>query len=95
MSERRDLLVSIANEIKTYRKGEIDQPTPEHVDRWASQFTPANQIAFLREFNHVIKQTFLKLRIKKKITRKNMKFRMIKIRLFIMFLIFKLKGKIS
>lgn len=59
MSERRDLLVSIANEIKTYRKGEIDQPTPEHVDRWASQFTPANQIAFLREFNHVIKQTFL------------------------------------
>ncbi|WP_082592128.1 phosphoribosyltransferase-like protein [Stenotrophomonas nitritireducens] len=59
MSERRDLLVSIANEIKTYREGEIAQPTPEHVDRWASQFTPANQVAFLREFNHVIKQTFI------------------------------------
>ncbi len=59
MSERRDLLVSIANEIRTYREGEIAQPTPEHVDRWASQFTPANQLAFLREFNHVIKQTFI------------------------------------
>ena len=59
MSERRDLLVSIANEIRTYREGEIAQPTPEHVDRWASQFTPTNQLAFLREFDHVIKQTFI------------------------------------
>ncbi|MFZ2754534.1 MAG: hypothetical protein WAZ48_13955 [Lysobacteraceae bacterium] len=59
MSERKDLLVSIANDIKTYREGEILQPTPDHVDRWVSQFTPVNQLAFLREFNHVVKQTFL------------------------------------
>lgn len=59
MSERSDLLVSITNEIRAYREGEIAQPTPEHVDRWVSQFTPTNQLAFLREFNHVIKQTFL------------------------------------
>jgi hypothetical protein len=65
MSERDDLLVSVANEIKTYRKGELPEPTPEHVDRWLHQFTPAQQLPFLREFAHVIEQTF--------ITRKNVK----------------------
>lgn len=58
MSERDDLLVSIANEIKTYREGDLPEPTPEHVDRWLHQFTPAQQLPFLREFEHVIKQTF-------------------------------------
>lgn len=58
MSERDDLLVSVANEIRTYRKGDLPEPTPEHVDRWLRQFTPAQQLPFLREFNHVIKQTF-------------------------------------
>jgi hypothetical protein len=65
MSERDDLLVSVANEIKTYRRGELPEPTPEHVDRWLHQFTPAQQLPFLREFAHVIEQTF--------ITRKNVK----------------------
>ncbi|MEQ6328920.1 hypothetical protein VLF92_11385 [Pseudomonas chengduensis] len=65
MSERDDLLVSVANEIKTYRKEDLPEPTPEHVDRWLSQFTPAQQLPFLREFDHVIKRTF--------ITRRNVK----------------------
>lgn len=65
MSERDDLLASIANEIKTYRRGELPEPTPAHVDRWVSQFTPANQLALLREFDHVMKQSF--------ITKKNVK----------------------
>lgn len=59
MSKRDDLLVSIANTIKSYRKGELDEPTSAHVDRWASQFTPANQLPFLQEFNHVLKQSFV------------------------------------
>ncbi|WP_412548949.1 hypothetical protein Q2T91_16165 [Ralstonia pseudosolanacearum] len=59
MSERDDLLVSVANEIKTYRKGDLPEPTPEHVDRWLRQFTRAQQLPFLREFEHVIKQTFI------------------------------------
>lgn len=58
MSERDDLLVSVANEIKTYREGDFLGPTPDHVDRWLHQFTPAQQLPFLREFEHVIKQTF-------------------------------------
>lgn len=57
MSERDDLLASVANTIKTYRVGEIE-PTPEHVDRWLNQFTPAQQLPFLREFDHVLKQGF-------------------------------------
>lgn len=65
MSERDDLLVSVANEIRTYRKGDLPEPTPEHVGRWLHQFTPAQQLPFLREFDYVIKQTFC--------TRKNMK----------------------
>ena len=65
MSERDDLLASVANEIRTYRKGDLPEPTPEHVDRWLHQFTPAQQLPFLREFEHVIKQTFF--------TRKNVK----------------------
>lgn len=59
MSERDDLLASVADTIKTYRKGELPEPTPEHVDRWLRQFTPAQQLPFLREFDHVIKQGFL------------------------------------
>lgn len=59
MSERDDLLVSVANEIKTYRKEDLPEPTPDHVDHWLHQFTPEQQLPFLREFNHVIKQTFI------------------------------------
>jgi len=58
MSERDDLLASVAETIKTYRKGELPEPTPEHVDRWVHQFTPAQQLPFLREFNHVIEHSF-------------------------------------
>lgn len=59
MGERDDLLASAANTIKTYRSGELNEPTPAHVDRWLSQFTPTNQLPLLREFDHVMKQTFL------------------------------------
>ena len=58
MSERDDLLVSVAHTIKTYRKDDLPEPTPEHVDRWLNQFTPAQQLPFLREFAHVIEKSF-------------------------------------
>jgi hypothetical protein len=44
MTERADLISSVADTIQTYRKGELTAPTPEHVDRWLSQFTPAQQL---------------------------------------------------
>lgn len=59
MDERNILLTSIAKEIETYRQGEIIKPTATHVDRWVNQFTPEYQLPFLREFEHVIKQTFI------------------------------------
>ncbi|NRA21145.1 MAG: hypothetical protein HRU05_11760 [Oceanospirillaceae bacterium] len=58
MNERDDLLVSVAKVISEYRKNDLAAPTPEHVDRWLHQFTPDQQLPFLREFEHVIKKTF-------------------------------------
>lgn len=60
MTERDDLLASVANVIRTYRAEDLPEPTAEHVDRWLHQFTPDQQLPFLREFDHVIKQTFIK-----------------------------------
>lgn len=59
MSELDDLLNSISETIKTYRQGELPESTPQHVQRWANQFTIANQTPFLREINHVLKKTFI------------------------------------
>lgn len=59
MAERDDLLASIAGTIATYRQGEIAVPSVAHVDRWAGQFTAADQLPFLREFDHVVRKTFL------------------------------------
>jgi hypothetical protein len=58
MAERHDLLGSIAATIKDYRAGEIPQPTPQHVDRWISQFGGAVQVPMLREMQHVLSQTY-------------------------------------
>lgn len=59
MTSRDDLLASVASKIISYRKNELPQPTTEHVDRWLHQFTRAQQLPFLREFDNVIGQTFI------------------------------------
>ena len=59
MSERNDLLVSVAGTIKDYRAGEIAEPTPEHVDRWISQFSRDAQVPVLRELDYVFKRTYI------------------------------------
>jgi hypothetical protein len=59
MSERSDLLASIANTTKDYRAGEIIAPTPEHVDRWLAQFAEDVHLPLLREIDHVLKKTYL------------------------------------
>lgn len=58
MNERSKLLVSIADTIKDYRKGEIVQPTPDHVGRWIGQFDNTVQIPLLHELDHVLKKTY-------------------------------------
>ncbi len=64
MTERHQLLQSIANIMVDYRTGEIPTPTPEHVDRWVRQFSPEVQLPLLAEMNHVLARTYLnKLRV--------------------------------
>lgn len=59
MTTRSDLLASIANTIQDYRAGEIEKPSPAHVDRWAQQFDKGVQLKLLREVDHVLKRTYL------------------------------------
>ena len=59
MTERDDLLASVANTIKDYRAGEIAEPTPEHVDRWIRQFSGDVQLPMLRELDYVFKRTYV------------------------------------
>ena len=59
MSKRTDLLASIAKTIKDYRKGEIPEPTPDHVERWVKQFPKNVQLPVLSEIDHVLKKTYL------------------------------------
>lgn len=58
MSQRIDLLASIANTIQDYRNGSLPQPIPEHVDRWVQQFDAAVQLPILQEIDHVLKKIY-------------------------------------
>jgi hypothetical protein len=59
MSKRSNLLESIAGTIADYRAGEIDPPTPEHVETWIKQFGGEVQEPMLEELDHVLKQTYI------------------------------------
>ncbi len=61
MKERQTLLESIAQTTADYRKGEVNAPTPAHVERWIEQFDPAVQLPMLREIDHVLKSTYFSL----------------------------------
>ena len=63
MSARNELLGSIATAIKDYRAGEIDEPTPEHVNRWVGQFSADVQAPLLTELNHVLNQTYFSKKV--------------------------------
>ena len=58
MTERSDLLSSIAETIADYREGDLQAPTPEHVNQWVNRFDLAAQLPILREMDHVLKKTY-------------------------------------
>ncbi|WP_226782508.1 phosphoribosyltransferase-like protein [Oceaniglobus trochenteri] len=58
MTERNDLLASIAATTADYREGDLPAPTPDHVERWINQFGADVQLPILREMDHVLKQTY-------------------------------------
>lgn len=61
MTERKMLLESIAHTTADYRKGEIDAPTPVHIERWVAQFDPLVQLPMLREMAFVLERTYFSL----------------------------------
>ncbi len=56
---RQELLQSIANTISDYREGELQAPTPEHVERWVLQFDAAVQDDILTELNHTLARSYI------------------------------------
>jgi hypothetical protein len=61
VTERQELLKSIAETTADYRAGDLTAPTPEHVDRWVKQFNADVQLPILREMDHVLKNTYFSL----------------------------------
>lgn len=61
MTERHQLLESIAATTADYRAGDLAAPTPEHVDHWVNQFSAEVQLPILREMNLVLKKTYFSL----------------------------------
>lgn len=59
MTERSDRSAAIAGVIRDYRAGEIAEPTPDHVERWISQFDQAVQVPMLRELDFVLRRTYV------------------------------------
>ncbi len=58
MTGRKELLASIAEMTVDYRQGDLDPPTPEHVDKWVKQFDDSTQLPILQEMEHVLKKTY-------------------------------------
>lgn len=58
MTERQQLLESIATTTADYRAGDLAAPTPAHVDRWVRQFNTDAQTPILSELDHVLKCTY-------------------------------------
>ena len=61
MKERSTLLNSISETIADYRKVDLEPPTPEHVNRWVTQFDASVQLPILRELDHVLGRTYFSL----------------------------------
>ena len=58
MPERARLLQSIAAMTRDYRAGALPPPTPDHVDRWITQFPEGLQQPILAEMEHVLGRTY-------------------------------------
>jgi hypothetical protein len=56
---RDKLNESVASTIADYRQGEIDPPTPQHVETWIEQFDEKVRTPILVELDHVLKETYI------------------------------------
>ena len=55
---RETYLESIAKTLSDFRVGELKVPTPQHVDRWISQFDETVQLPMLKEIDHVLQKSY-------------------------------------
>lgn len=58
MSNRNQLLQSIATIITDYQSGILPMPTPAHVNQWIDQFPAGKQLHILAEMEHVLSKTY-------------------------------------
>ena len=58
MTERHDLLETLATTIADYRQGEVPGRSPQVIDRWVCQFPPPAQVPILRELDYVFRRTY-------------------------------------
>lgn len=58
MTERTELLESLAETIADYREGHVPRRTPSVIDEWLRQFPPSAQVPILRELEHVFRKTY-------------------------------------
>jgi hypothetical protein len=63
ISERQELIESIAQNAGDYRLSEIEAMSPEHVNTWISQFSGDVQLPMLQELDYVLKQTYISKKI--------------------------------
>jgi hypothetical protein len=59
VSDRKELLESIADRIADYREGDVPRRTPKEIERWVSQFPEKAQEGILTELGHVLTQTYI------------------------------------
>jgi len=59
MSQRSELLESIAETIADYREGEVPRRTPKRIERWVSQFPEEAQDGILSEMDHLLTETYI------------------------------------
>lgn len=58
MTQRNNLLASIANTIQDYRGGSLPNQIADRVERWVRQFDAAVQLPILQEIDHVLKKIY-------------------------------------
>jgi hypothetical protein len=54
------LLEELTGTLQDYRSGKLSAPiSPEHIEKWVSQFSPSKHEDILSEINHVFERTYL------------------------------------
>src|SRR5215472_4067803 len=62
MTERQQLLNSIAATTADYRVNDLGERKPEHIDTWLKQFDEGIQLPILREMDYALKTTYFSKR---------------------------------